>query len=100
MNIEKKVEKNKLYVKISGRLDTNTAPELENELLEKDISNVNELLFDFKDLKYISSAGLRVILFTHKKIHKQGGKMSIRNVNENIMEIFVMTGFSNFLTIV
>ena len=97
MDINKILEEDKLTVKLNGRLDTNTAPELEEEL-KKDLPNVTDLVLDFEDLKYISSAGLRVVLTTQKTMNKQG-TMAIENVNDLIMEIFEATGFSNILTI-
>ena len=84
-------------MKLDGRLDTNTAPELENELKEA-LSGVKELVFDFNDLKYISSAGLRLILSTQKTMNQQG-TLVIENVNDLIMEIFETTGFDDVLTI-
>ncbi len=97
MDIDRVLEEDKLTIKLSGRLDTNTAPELEEEL-KKDLLNVTELVLDFKELKYISSAGLRVVLATQKTMNKQG-KMELQNVNDLIMEIFEATGFADILTI-
>jgi len=97
MKIEKTIDGNKLTVKLDGRLDTNTAPELEKELKET-LSGVKELVFDFSDLKYISSAGLRLILSTQKTMNQQG-TLVIENVNDLIMEIFETTGFDDVLTI-
>lgn len=97
MKIEKTIDGNKLTVKLDGRLDTNTAPELEKELKEA-LSGVKELVFDFSDLKYISSAGLRLILSTQKTMNQQG-TLVIENVNDLIMEIFETTGFDDVLTI-
>lgn len=86
-----------LSVELSGRLDTTTAPQLEAFLKEK-LANAATLIFDFKALEYISSAGLRVLLSTQKIMNKQG-KMILRNVNSEINEIFEITGFSDILTI-
>ncbi|MDP1552358.1 MAG: STAS domain-containing protein [Methanobacteriaceae archaeon] len=97
MNINKTLKEDKLTIKLEGRLDTNTAPDLDAEL-KKDISNVKELVLDFKELVYISSAGLRVVLSTQKTMNKQG-KMVIENVNDLIMEVFEATGFIDILTI-
>ncbi|AUB56114.1 MULTISPECIES: STAS domain-containing protein [Methanobacterium] len=97
MNIEKTREGNKLTIKLDGRLDTNTAPELEKELKEA-LPGVGDLVFDFSDLKYISSAGLRLILSTQKTMNQQG-TLVIENVNDMVMEIFETTGFSDVLTI-
>ncbi len=91
MKIEKELVANKLTVKVEGRLDTMTAPELEKEVKEA-MENATELVFDFKNLEYISSAGLRV-LFSLFKLAKQ--KMIIRNANEIVMEVFEVTGFAD-----
>ena len=96
-NITKKKEDSKLDIVLEGRLDTTTAPQLEQEI-NAEIQDVTELTFDFAALEYISSAGLRVLLSAQKKMNKQG-KMVIRNVSEEIDEIFNVTGFSDILTI-
>ena len=87
----------KLNISIAGRLDTTTAPKLENELKDS-IDGVTELVLDFEKLEYVSSAGLRVLLSAQKTMNKQG-KMIIRNVCPDIMEVFDITGFSDILTI-
>ena len=96
MKIEKKAEGTKLTVALEGRLDTNTAPDLEKALSE-DIAKAEEMILDLEKLEYISSAGLRVLLSTHKKMCD--GKLIIRNVNELVMEVFEVTGFVDVLTI-
>jgi anti-sigma B factor antagonist len=97
MDINKELDDNKLKIKLSGRLDTNTSPILDKEL-KKDLTGVKTLIFDFEELMYISSAGLRVILSTQKTMNNQG-EMVIENVNDLIMEVFDATGFSDILTI-
>ena len=97
MTINKNKEDNVLTISLTGRLDTVTAPELEAEL-EKSLDNSTEVFFDFAELEYISSAGLRVILAAQKVMNTQG-KMIIKNVNETISEVFEVTGFSDILTI-
>ncbi len=86
-----------LIVNLEGRLDTSTSPQLENDL-KANIDGVSELIFDIKDLQYISSAGLRVLLSAQKIMNKQGS-MVIRNSSEEVKEIFDVTGFSDILTI-
>ena len=86
-----------LIVNLEGRLDTSTSPQLENDL-KANIDGVSELIFDIKDLQYISSAGLRVLLSAQKIMNKQGS-MVIRNSGEEVKEIFDVTGFSDILTI-
>ena len=78
-------------------LDTNTSPQLEDELAAVLDSTVELLVIDFANLAYISSAGLRVLLAAQKKMNRQG-EMIIRNVNDVIMEIFEVTGFVDILT--
>lgn len=97
LNIEKKKEGSKLELVLAGRLDTTTAPELEKEL-KASLDDVDELVFDMASLEYISSAGLRVLLSAQKIMNKQG-TMKVLHVNETIMEIFEVTGFSDILAI-
>ncbi|MCD8362243.1 MAG: STAS domain-containing protein [Lachnospiraceae bacterium] len=97
MEIRKTKNDDTLTLELSGRLDTTTAPQLE-KTLKTDISDVKSLEFDFAKLDYISSAGLRVLLAAQKVMNRQG-KMTIRSVNETIMEVFEVTGFVDILTI-
>lgn len=97
MTINKEKNGNELLLKISGRLDTTTAPQLD-ETLEGALEGIDMLSFDFSELEYLSSAGLRSLLSAQKKMSGQG-KMIIKNVNEMINEIFEVTGFSDILTI-
>jgi anti-sigma B factor antagonist len=97
MIIEKKLNGTAACVAISGRLDTQTAPELEAEL-DTIFSGLKELTFDMKGLEYISSAGLRVILKAQKTMNTQGA-MKLTNVNDDIMEVFDITGFLDILTV-
>ena len=97
MNITKAKEGTKLTVTLEGRLDTTTSPQLEEELKDE-FDGIKELVLDIRDLEYISSAGLRVLLFAQKKMNTQGS-MVIRGANEEIMEIFEVTGFVDILTI-
>lgn len=97
MNIERKEDGSALYLAPEGRLDTTTAPELE-QVLRSALDGVTELTLDFQRLSYISSAGLRVLLSTQKTMNRQG-TMKLIHVNETIMEIFDVTGFVDILTI-
>lgn len=97
MNIVKNKQDSKLTLALEGRLDTTTAPQLETELKDT-VEGVTDLEFDFQDLEYLSSAGLRVLLAAQKTMNKQG-KMVIRHVNETIQEVFEVTGFVDILTI-
>ena len=97
MTIVKQLNGSELTLTLNGRLDTTTAPELENAIKEN-IAGVTNLVMDFAGLEYLSSAGLRVILSAQKTMNKQG-EMVIRNVNETINEVFEITGFIDILTI-
>ena len=97
MTIEKKKEGNRLILAVSGRLDTMTAPELEN-VIKENLDGVEELVLDFENLEYISSAGLRVVLGTRKAMG-DSGKFSVRNLCSDVREIFDITGFSDIITI-
>lgn len=97
MKIVKQTDGSALTIALVGRLDTTTSPELEREI-KSNISEVTELFFDFSELEYISSAGLRVLLAAQKIMNKQG-KLVIRHVNEAVLEVFDITGFSDILTI-
>lgn len=97
MTIDKKIESANVILKVSGRLDTTTAPELE-KTLDSVLEGTKELVFDMADLEYISSAGLRVILKAQKAMNAQGS-MKLIGVNDSIMEVFDITGFLDILTI-
>lgn len=97
MEIQKTQNGCSLLLALQGRLDTTTAPQLEEALMAS-LSGVTELTLDFADLNYISSAGLRVILSTQKLMNKQG-TMRLCHVAPSVMEVFEITGFSDILTI-
>ena len=97
MKIISNFENGRLELAVSGRLDANTAPELKTAL-ETGLEGVTELVLDFSGLEYVSSAGLRVLLFARKTMNRQG-KMVIRHVNDTVREIFDITGFLDILTV-
>ena len=97
MTITKKTDGTALEIALEGRLDTMTAPELEEELRQS-YEGADSLTMDFSKLEYISSAGLRVLLSAHKAMSAKGG-MTVKNVNEIVREVFEVTGFSDILTI-
>lgn len=97
MNINTTQDGSRLTLTLEGRLDTGSAPQLEN-VLKSTLRGVTELELDFAQLAYISSAGLRVLLSAMKLMKKQGS-MVVRNVNETVMEVFEITGFADMLTI-
>lgn len=97
LNIRRNAENGKALFALEGRLDTVTAPDLE-QALKDTLEGVTELTLDMEKLEYISSAGLRVLLAAQKKMNKQG-KMKLIRVGETIREIFEVTGFNEILTV-
>ena len=97
MEVKKVSEGSALTLFLSGRLDAVTALQLDKDL-STTLNGVDDLTVDLADLEYISSAGLRMLLKTQKRMDKQGA-MRIRNIRENVREVLDMTGFSGFLTL-
>ncbi len=97
MEIKKEQNGTALTIKVIGRLDAGSAPELSKELTTS-LNNITDLTFDFSELKYIASAGLRVLLVAQKRMNKQGS-MKLTNVNETVLEVLDMTGFASLMTI-
>ena len=97
MKITKNMNGTELTISLEGRLDTTTAPELE-QTLKDSMESANTLTLDFGKLDYISSAGLRVLLSAHKAMSKKGG-MKVIHVNDMVSEVFDVTGFADILTI-
>ena len=98
MNINQKPEGDKLTLEIEGRIDTKAVPEME-AIIRNSLTDVKTLVIDLAKTVYISSAGLRVLLVAQKQMNKQG-EMTVIHVNEDLMEIFEVTGFTDILTIV
>lgn len=96
MKVKVEQKENTLYMEVIGRLDTTTAPELEASLGQYEENNI---VLDFENLEYISSAGLRVLLSTLKKIKKAQGSMKILNSNESVLEVFEITGFKKIFNL-
>lgn len=97
MTVEFKRSPGEITLKLAGRIDTITAPDLE-EIINDDIEDVTKLILDIKDVEYISSAGLRVLLTAQKKMNKLGS-MKVTNVCAEVMEVFELTGFTDILEI-
>ena len=97
MQITSKKENGQLIISVSGKIDTVTSPELE-KYIDENISGVNKLIFDLKDMSYTSSAGLRIFLKAQKTMNKQGS-MKIINVQSDVMDVFELSGFTKILTI-
>ena len=97
LSINKNTEGKKMTLALEGRLDTSTAPELE-AVVKNDLTDAEELVFDFEELEYVSSAGLRVLLLAQKMMKKKGG-MVVRNASKAVMEVFKVTGFAKIFKI-
>ena len=97
MTMEIKKNADTAVIEVTGRLDTTTAPALE-KAINQDIGDAKNLTLDLKDVQYISSAGLRVLLCAQKKMQKLGF-MKVTNVCEAVMEVLEMTGFADILVI-
>ena len=98
MTVNKNFEDGILTVVIEGRIDTQTAPELEAELRDS-LEGVKELVLDFTNVSYISSAGLRTVVTAQNWMDNADGSMKITGVSKNILNIFKVTGFDSFLNI-
>ena len=97
MTIDIKKNTEEIIIEVTGRLDTITAPALDKTINEN-LDGIKSLILDFKSLEYVSSAGLRVLLATQKKL-QQVGEMKLKNVREEVMEVFEITGFVDILTV-
>ncbi len=97
LNIGKYRDGRNMKISLEGRFDTATAPQLET-IVRNELDDVESLVFDFEKLEYISSAGLRVLLAAQKIMNKQG-RMVVKNVSEEVKEIFEVTGFTDILTL-
>jgi len=98
MIINKEKKENQLTLSLEGRLDTTTTPLLE-EVINKDLEGVTELIYDMKDLEYISSAGLRMLLASQKKMNAVSGSMELINVQDQVREVLEITGFLDILKV-
>ena len=97
MDISKNYNEKELTVTVKNKIDTVTAPDFENEIMDE-MGNFDSLIIDFTDLEYISSAGLRVLVKVEKSLNPQGISCIIK-VNDTIREILTISGFDNFLNI-
>ena len=98
-NVKTRVSENAVSMDLEGVLDSKTAPELEEKITEIG-DKVTEIHFDFADLEFLTSAGLRTILYARQLMDDKDGRMTLKNVNSDIMDIFKMTGFLDVLEIV
>jgi len=98
MNTEIRINEAAMEVKLSGRLDSATAPELDKAVTPR-LEGITALTLDFTELLYLSSAGLRVILSLKKKMNAVEGTLCVLNPNEMIMDVFEATGFADILDV-
>lgn len=96
MNIEKTLDGGRLTLKVDGRLDTNTSPQLEAEIA---LDGVREVVFDLEGLEYVSSSGLRVFMAVQKSMMACGGKVTVLNPNPTVKGVFDITGLSGIFSI-
>ncbi|MGN1457537.1 MAG: STAS domain-containing protein [Acutalibacteraceae bacterium] len=99
MEIKTNISNQNLIISLSGRLDTITSSQLEDEIKRCNLEDFETVTLNLRELEYISSAGLRVVLMIHKKTSKLGKKLVLVNVSNMVMEIFTMTGMADFLNI-
>lgn len=99
MEIKVGISNQNLIFSLIGRLDTMTSPQLEDEINRSSFDNIETVILNMRELEYISSAGLRVIVMLYKKVTGFGGKLKLIGVNDMIMEILTMTGMVDFLDI-
>lgn len=99
MEINKAISNQNVIITLKGRLDTMTAPQLDDEAKNINFDEVETVTLNLKDLEYISSSGLRVILALYKNLKSKGGNLKIVNVSNTIMELFSMTGMADYLDI-
>ena len=98
MDIIKQYNEKELTIEVKSKIDTTTAPDFENEIMDE-MGKFDSLILDFKNLEYISSAGLRVLVIVQKKLHPQNIPFTIINVNDAIKEILTISGFDKILDI-
>lgn len=98
LSINEKMDGNTLTVTLNGKITSTTAPDL-TSVLEGKLESLDKLIFDFSGLEYITSAGIRIILNALQTLEEHDAEMVLRNVNDDIMDVFRMTGFLEVLTI-
>jgi len=99
MTINKIRQNGEITFELAGRLDTTSAPQLQEALLPA-FDGADSVTLEFSGLAYVSSAGLRVLLMGEKTAKSKGVPMRLAGVSEDVMEVFEMTGFADILTIV
>ena len=98
MNISETRSGDVIQIKIDGRADTTTSPQLQNAILQASQKG-SKLVLDFSEVEYVSSAGLRALLIGQKTANSKGGSMTLVNVADAVLQVFKMSGFSGILHI-
>lgn len=99
MKITKEQNDRTLTVKVEGRVDTMTAPELNRAVSEINFSEVDTVILDGKELEFVSSAGLRVIVSLYKNVTANSKELKLVNINDMVLDVLTMTGMSDYLDI-
>lgn len=99
MNVNKTAHDDSVVIDVDGRIDTTTAPQLEDVVDESINQGAKKIVFGFKNVEYISSAGLRVILGAQKRVNEYCGTVTVKEPNAEIIEIFEMTGFIDIIQV-
>ena len=99
MKIETRESQGIQIVAFEGNLDTNTSPEAESKINELIDAGNQKLLVNFEQLNFISSAGLRVLLATVKKLNASGGELRICSLYPTVQEVFDISGFVTILSV-
>ncbi|GAB6043686.1 STAS domain-containing protein [Endothiovibrio diazotrophicus] len=99
MNSATETVNDTLIIRPAGRIDSNTAPQFEQDVLGPINGGQNRVVLDFGDLDYISSAGLRVVLMAAKRLKPSGGKLALYGMSDPIREVFEISGFLTLLTV-
>lgn len=99
MTVTKTIEGSRMEITLAGKFDTISAPQFEAEISNQ-LEGINEVIIDMKEVEYISSAGLRSLLFVQKTMDKVKGTLSVRNVSEIVMNVFGITNFTDFVKVI
>ncbi|MEE3467192.1 MAG: STAS domain-containing protein [Eubacterium sp.] len=99
LNLSAEENEKEVVILVEGKLDTNSSPQLTEEI-SKYLGSAEKVILDLEKLDYVSSAGLRVFVMADQQMEANGGVLNVKNVTRDIMDIFEMTGFDNMLTIV
>ena len=96
MNVKKRVSGSRMELTLEGKFDAVSAPKFESEL-EPQLEGITSLSIDMQSVEYISSAGLRALLYLQQTLEESGGSVTVRNVPEVVRNVFEVTGFTDFI---